>query len=146
MVSGVRANATVLTRATDGALAGLAGGVVFGVLMAVMGMLPMVAMLVGSTSPVVGAVVHLVISAGLGMLFALVVPAWSIAMTLVAGAVYGVVWWVLGPLLIMPTVLGMSGMVFTIDAAALVSLVGHVLFGVVAAAVLVGLRRRRARA
>lgn len=146
MVSGVRANASVLTRAADGALAGLAGGMVFGALMAMMGMLPMVAMLVGSTSPVVGAVVHLVISAGLGVLFALVLPALGFAMTLLAGAVYGVVWWVLGPLLIMPMVLGMSEMVFTIDTAALASLVGHVLFGVVTAAVLVVLRRRRARA
>ncbi|WP_225924566.1 hypothetical protein [Pseudonocardia abyssalis] len=130
----------------DGVLAGLAGGVMFGALMAMMGMLPMVAMLVGSTSPVVGAIVHLVISAGLGVLFALVVPAWSVAMTLVAGAVYGVVWWVLGPLLIMPTVLGMSQMVFVVDTTALFSLMGHVIFGVVAAAVLVALRRRRARA
>ncbi|MBW0114553.1 hypothetical protein I4J48_04700 [Pseudonocardia sp. KRD-169] len=146
MVSDTRTTATMLTRAMDGVLAGLAGGVMFGALMAMMGMLPMVAMLVGSTSPVVGAIVHLVISAGLGVLFALVVPAWSVAMTLVAGAVYGVVWWVLGPLLIMPTVLGMSQMVFVVDTTALFSLMGHVIFGVVAAAVLVALRRRRARA
>jgi hypothetical protein len=57
-----------------------------------------------------------------------------------------VVWWVLGPLLIMPTVLGMSQTVFVIDSAALFSLMGHVIFGVVAAAVLVVLRRRRTRA
>ncbi|MDN5933298.1 MAG: hypothetical protein L0I24_19900 [Pseudonocardia sp.] len=136
----------MLTRVMDGVLAGLAGGVMFGALMAMMGMLPMVAMLVGSTSPVVGAIVHLVISAVLGVLLALVVPAWSVAMTLVAGAVYGVIWWVLGPLLIMPTVLGMSQMVFVVDTAALLSLMGHVIFGVVAAAVLVAVRRRRARA
>lgn len=146
MVSGVRSTPTILTRAVHGALAGLAGGVVFGVLMAMMGMLPMVAMLVGSTSPVVGALVHLVISAGLGVLLALVLPPLGLAVTLLAGAAYGVVWWVLGPLLIMPTVLGMSEMVFTIDSAALSSLAGHVLFGVVTAAVLVVLRRRRARA
>lgn len=146
MVSDTRTMATMLTRVMDGVLAGLAGGVMFGALMAMMGMLPMVAMLVGSTSPVVGAIVHLVISAVLGVLLALVVPAWSVAMTLVAGAVYGVIWWVLGPLLIMPTVLGMSQMVFVVDTAALLSLMGHVIFGVVAAAVLVAVRRRRARA
>lgn len=136
----------MLTRAMNGVLAGLAGGLVFGALMAMMGMLPMVAMLVGSTSVVVGAVVHLVISAGLGMLFALVVPSLSTGMMVVAGAVYGVVWWVLGPLLIMPTLLGMTQMIFTVDSAALMSLVGHVLFGVVAAGVLLALRRRAVRA
>lgn len=146
MVSGVRTGAGMLTRAMNGVLAGLAGGLVFGALMAMMGMLPMVAMLVGSTSAVVGAVVHLVISAGLGALFALVVPSLSTGMMVVAGAVYGVVWWVLGPLLIMPTLLGMTQMIFTVDSAALMSLVGHVLFGVVAAGVLLALRRRAARA
>lgn len=146
MVSGVRTGAGMLTRAMNGVLAGLAGGLVFGALMAMMGMLPMVAMLVGSTSVVVGAVVHLVISAGLGMLFALVVPSLSTGMMVVAGAVYGVVWWVLGPLLIMPTLLGMTQMIFTVDSAALMSLVGHVLFGVVAAGVLLALRRRAVRA
>lgn len=146
MVSGVRTGAGMLTRAMNGVLAGLAGGLVFGALMAMMGMLPMVAMLVGSTSAVVGAVVHLVISAGLGALFALVVPSLSTGMMVVAGAVYGVVWWVLGPLLIMPTLLGMTQMIFTVDSAALMSLVGHVLFGVVAAGVLLALRRRAVRA
>lgn len=146
MVSGVRTGAAMLTRAMNGVLAGLAGGLVFGALMAMMGMLPMVAMLVGSTSAVVGAVVHLVISAGLGALFALVVPSLSTGMMAVAGAVYGVVWWVLGPLLIMPTLLGTTQMIFTVDSAALMSLVGHVLFGVVAAGVLLALRRRAVRA
>lgn len=114
--------------------------------MAMMGMLPMIAMLIGSTSAVVGAVVHLVISAGLGVLFALVVPSLGTGMMLVAGAVYGVVWWVLGPLLIMPTVLGMSAMVFVIDTTALFSLMEHVIFGLVAAGVLLVLHRRHARA
>jgi uncharacterized membrane protein YagU involved in acid resistance len=146
MVSGVRTGPGMLTRALNGVLAGLAGGLVFGALMAMMGMLPMVAMLVGSTSAVVGAVVHLVISAGLGGLFALVVPSLSTGMMVVAGAAYGVVWWVLGALLIMPTLLGMTQMIFTVDTAALMSLVGHVLFGVVAAGVLLALRRRAVRA
>jgi uncharacterized membrane protein len=51
MVSDTRTTATMLTRAMDGVLAGLAGGVMFGALMAMMGMLPLVAMLVGSTAP-----------------------------------------------------------------------------------------------
>ncbi len=60
----------VIARGVAGAAAGIAGGLIFGVLMVIKGMLPMVAMLVGSSSAVVGALVHLIISAGLGALFA----------------------------------------------------------------------------
>ncbi len=109
-------------------------------MMAMMGMLPMVAMLVGSTSPVVGALVHLVISTGLGVLFAVAVPAMGVAPTLAAGGIYGMLWWVLGPLLIMPAWLGAP--LFTIDATALASLMGHVVFGLVASGALLVLARR----
>ena len=47
----------------QGAIAGLVGGVVFGIMMAMMGMLPMVGMLIGVESAVVGFIVHLAISA-----------------------------------------------------------------------------------
>ena len=140
MATRTQGSTAFMTRTRNGALAGIGGGIVFGALMAMMGMLPMIAMLVGSTSAVVGALVHLVTSAGLGVLFALVVPALAAPALLGAGALYGVVWWVLGPLLIMPAWLG--GPLFTIDTMALTSLMGHVVFGVVAAGVLVLLRRR----
>lgn len=133
-------SSTVTSRILHGALAGIAGGIVFGMLMAMMGMLPMVAMLVGSSSAGVGALVHLVISAGLGALFGLVVPATTIWALLGAGAVYGMVWWVLGPLVIMPGWLGMP--LFTVDQTAVMSLMGHVIYGLVTAGVLYPLRRR----
>lgn len=129
----------LVSRALSGALAGIAGGIVFGMLMAMMGMLPMVAMLVGSQSAVVGGLVHLVISVGIGALFGLVVPATTLGPLLGAGAVYGMVWWVLGPLVIMPARLGMP--LFMINQAAWMSLMGHVIYGLVAAAVLFALRR-----
>ena len=53
-----------------GAYAGLAGGVVFGAMMAMMGMLPMIGMMVGVPSAGVGFLVHLVISALIGISFA----------------------------------------------------------------------------
>ncbi|GGM62847.1 hypothetical protein GCM10012275_36950 [Longimycelium tulufanense] len=130
----------LVSRALTGAVAGIAGGIVFGILMAMMGFLPMVAMLVGSESAVVGAIVHLVISAGIGALFGLIVPAAGIGALLGYGAAYGVVWWVLGGLLIMPAWLGMP--VFVFNATAWQSLMGHVLYGLVTAATLFGLRRR----
>lgn len=85
MATTTQSRSGMMTRAMNGAMAGIAGGIVFGALMAMMGMLPMIAMLVGSTSAVVGALVHPVISAGLGVLFALIMPALPGAATLAAG-------------------------------------------------------------
>jgi hypothetical protein len=54
-----------------GVVGGLIGGLVFGIMMAMMGMIPMIASLVGSQSPLVGWLVHLAISAFIGLTFAL---------------------------------------------------------------------------
>ncbi|GAA2007297.1 hypothetical protein GCM10009799_38580 [Nocardiopsis rhodophaea] len=136
------ARSHAVTHAWRGVLAGLVGGIVFGVLMAMMGMLPMVAMLVGSQNPAVGGVVHLVISAGIGLVFGVLVGAFAdrIWALLGAGVVYGMVWWVLGALVLMPTMLGMP--VFNINQTAMMSLMGHVVYGLVTAAALYGLSRR----
>ncbi len=140
----------LVSRAGSGALAGIAGGIVFGMLMAMMGMLPMVGMLVGVENAGVGFLVHLVNSAIIGAAFG--VLAWPITTkigpVLGAGMAYGVVWWVLGALLLMPLWLSvtadpmMRSMVFTVGSAQWMSLMGHVIFGLVTAAVLFGLRRR----
>jgi uncharacterized membrane protein YagU involved in acid resistance len=129
----------VPARLVAGVVAGLAGGVVFGMLMAMMGMLPMIAMLVGSSSAAAGAGVHLVISAGIGAVFGLLAPRTGWGGLLAAGAVYGMAWWVLGPLVLMPAMLGMPLLV--INMTAMASLMGHVIFGLVAAAVLGPVRR-----
>jgi hypothetical protein len=86
-------------------------------MMAMMGMLPMVAMLMKSQSPVVGFMVHLVISAGIGAVYGLVASRLPkrVGTGIVAGAVNGVIWWVLGALILMPLMLGMGDMVLTID-------------------------------
>ncbi|WP_246631627.1 hypothetical protein [Pseudonocardia nigra] len=144
MATNMRADAGLVSRAANGVVAGIAGGIVFGILMAMMGMLPMVAMLVGSSSAVVGAVMHLVISAAFGLVFAVAVPATGTGALLGAGAIYGVLLWVVGPLLIMPAWLGMP--LFMINGMTLMSLLGHVLYGLVAAGVLAALRRRTVRA
>lgn len=71
--------AALPARLVAGLVSGLAGGVVFGVLMQMMGMVPMVAMLVGSESVAVGWLVHLTISAFIGATYALLfarLPAW----------------------------------------------------------------------
>lgn len=130
----------VPARLAAGAVAGLAGGIVFGMLMAMMGMLSTVAMMVGSSSAVVGAMVHLVISAGIGALFGLIAPHTGWVGILIAGAVYGMVWWVLGPLVLMPAMMGMP--LFAINMTAIMSLMGHVIYGLVTATVLQPVRHR----
>lgn len=119
---------------TAGVIGGLAGGVVFGMMMAVMGMLPTIAGLVGSSSAAVGFLVHMVISAAIGAGFAFL-PALaqpSFGSGLLWGIVYGAIWWVLGPLVIMPVMMGMGlqlTMAFT--GPMLTSLMGHMIYGLV---------------
>ncbi|MBO0594975.1 hypothetical protein I2485_08180 [Nesterenkonia sp. E16_7] len=110
---------------------GLAGGLAFGALMAMMDMLPMIASLVGSTSAGVGFGVHLVISVliGLGLTVLLGHTLSSYGRGAIVGLLYGALWWVLGPLLIMPLLMGMP--VFTLDAPALWSLMGHLIYGLI---------------
>ncbi len=54
-------------RISAGVIGGIAGGLVFGVLMAMMGMLPMIASMIGSNSPLVGFGIHTVISILIGL-------------------------------------------------------------------------------
>lgn len=120
----------------NGAIAGVAGGVVFGILMAMMGMLPVIAGMVGSASPIVGFGIHLMISAIIGAGFALALGrfASSTARSLVAGAGYGMFWWLLGPLTVMPLMMGMGlGSQWTGAAIghAMPSLMGHVIYGLI---------------
>lgn len=116
---------------SSGVLGGLAGGVVFGLIMQAMGLLPQVAMLVGGEGVAVGWLTHLAISAFFGGTFGMVVgsrvSAWAPMVALGAG--YGVFLWVVGALLIMPARLGMP--MFEINTTTLQSLVGHIVFGAV---------------
>lgn len=124
---------------------GLAGGLAFGLLMQMMGMMPMVAMLVGSDSTAVGWLLHLAISAFIGATFGVLLGrrVTSIPRGLGLGVGYGILWWVLGALIIMPASLGMP--IFAIGGMSLQSLMGHMLFGAVLGAV-VALSARAGRA
>ena len=134
-------------RVVAGVAGGLAGGVVFGILMQTWGMLPMVAMLVDSESVAVGWLVHLVISALFGVIFAVLFGRWAATPTPAAGIglAYGVLWWVLGALLIMPAWLGMNAMIFELNTGAWRSLLGHLIYGLLLGVVyaLAGPRLRR---
>jgi uncharacterized membrane protein YagU involved in acid resistance len=127
-----------------GAIAGLGGGLLFGMMMAMMGMLPMVGMLVRQENSLVGFIVHMAISAILGVIYGVIATrlpsGWAPAVA--AGVIYGIVWWILGALLMMPLMLGMNDMIFVIEQAQLMSLMGHVVFGVVTALLFIPLNKR----
>lgn len=117
------------------ATAGLGGGGVFGILMALMSMLPMVGMLVGQDSALVGFFVHLAISAFIGAVYGLVIDRFAATtpVALVGCVVYGIVWWVLGALIMMPLFLRMTDMVFVVGSMQWTSLLADILFGLVTA-------------
>jgi hypothetical protein len=119
-----------------GVAGGLAGGTLFGMMMGTMGMLPMIGMMVGQPSAIAGAAVHMAISAGIGASFAVLFGrvVRSSRGGLLAGTLYGATWWVLGPLFLMPWMMGMgfgSHLNLSAASAALPSLMGHLAYGVV---------------
>lgn len=117
-------------RLTAGIVGGLAGGVLFGAMMHMMGMIGMVGGLVGQETAAIGWVVHLGISVLLGLVYAFTfgVLSSSWGRTVGFGAVYGVIWWVLGALLIMPAWMGMP--VLQVGEMQIQSLIGHLVYGV----------------
>jgi uncharacterized membrane protein YagU involved in acid resistance len=129
----MKMNARTLIRGVYG---GLAGGVVFGAMMGMMGMLPMIGQMVGSPTALVGFLVHMVNSAIIGAGFAVVFSKFvhGIGSGLSAGVAYGSAWWILGPLTLMPLFMGMGlGVNWNATAAAamLPSLAGHMMYGAI---------------
>jgi len=141
---------------TAGIVAGLIAGVVFGIMMTVMhaptpegGSMPMMAMVaqvVNSKSLAVGWLYHLVNSAVIGALFG-----WLLGNRIGGygsaagwGSGYGVFWWILGGLILMPMFLGMPAFaplqMPMMRPVAFASLMGHVLFGVILGSAFIPLR------
>lgn len=121
-----------------GAVASVVGGLAFTIVMLWMDLLPNVAGLVGATSEVVGFIVHMVISAIIGGTYGLLFrrEATTLGASLVWGLIYGFLWWVLGPLSLMPRILG-QGIQWTPAAVGngFPSLVGHLAYGAATAMV-----------
>ncbi len=123
-----------------GAYGGLVGGVVFGAMMGMMGMLPMIGKMVAyQTVPrgvVSGLLGHLIFSSLIGASFAALLHRFlhSKSSGLGYGLTYGATWWFLGPLTLMPLLMGMGlGVNWNAAAASqmLPSLVGHLLYGAI---------------
>ncbi len=120
---------------TAGGLAGLVGGWAFGIWMAKANFFPLIAGLVNSTSPLVGHLLHfvfaLIIGATFGLLFARDVR--GLGSCLGWGLGYGIFWWFLGPLTILPLWQGHTPDWGFAHAQGLFgSLVGHIVYGLLA--------------
>ncbi|AOM84082.1 hypothetical protein [Salisediminibacterium beveridgei] len=117
-----------------GVIAGLTGGLIFGILMQMMGMIEMIAMMAGSSSLFVGWLIHMIISIVFGVSFTVLAPKFNNLPLFTI--LFGVVIWVIGPLVIMPMMLGMGTMLmnaFAMDQ--LMSLGTHLFFAVIVAVV-----------
>lgn len=131
-----------------GLAASLGGGIAFGVLLYWTGRLRTVAALVGADSLLVGGLVHLFIGAVIGMsyggLFRYEAP--DIASGIGWGLAYGFIWWVLGPLTLLPILLGnqfaWSGVAV---ADTLPLLFGHLAYGSLTGVAFSHLERRQRR-
>ncbi len=129
-----------------GAAASVVGGLLFSLIMLATGELSRVAALVHQSSPVLGFVIHLGISALIGMSYGLLFgdEAPNVGLAIVWGLVYGLAWWFLGALTLFPLLLG-GPFIWTVGAAgaALPALVGHLLYGAGLAVTFLLLERRQ---
>jgi hypothetical protein len=153
-------------RVVAGMVAGILAGVIFGFMMQVMSaptpdgrtvpMMAMVAQVVRSDSLAVGWIYHLFNSAIIGAIFG-----WALGDRVAGrlgaaagwGAVYGLAWWILGGLILMPVFLGMPAFaplqMPPMRPVAMGSLMGHLAYGLVLGTATVWLRTHaidRARA
>ena len=115
-----------------GVVSGLVGGAIFTGVMAQIGFFGAVASLIRATSPVTGFLVHMLIAVIVGTTYALLFrrQSYDVGSALGWGVSYGFIWWVLGPLTLMPVILGTTP-VWTVDVAAQVypNLIGHLGYG-----------------
>ncbi|WCK52958.1 hypothetical protein PP175_16205 [Aneurinibacillus sp. Ricciae_BoGa-3] len=113
-----------------GIIGSLAGGLVFGMMMAMMGMLPMIAGIVHSQSAGIGFLVHMMISFIFGIVFTVFtgIVKWN---GIISGVVYGIVLWLLFPFILMPMMMRTPNMAFHFTTASMMSLVGHMIYGLV---------------
>ena len=111
---------------------GLVGGLLFSMIMLQTNFLPKVADLVGATSSVAGFFVHLVIAVLIGTSYGVLFrrQSYDVGSALGWGVSYGFLWSILGPLTLMPVLLGSTPQ-WTVEAvgAAFPNLIGHLVYG-----------------
>jgi hypothetical protein len=131
-----------------GAIAGFAGGLVSSPIMLKTGVLTKVAGLDTSFTNWHGLLVHLLVSACIGMMFGLLFrnESTNLSTGVAWGWVFGLIWWYLGPMTLLPLALtGVCDWSTSAASALLPSLIGHLVFGAVTAWVFLVLQDRYLR-
>jgi hypothetical protein len=127
----------LVTGAAAGVLAGIPLGIIMQIRDADPKMMPGVQMidqvgdLISDPSTGLGWLIHLFNSALFGAVFVLLFSRWLTRRgpAMLLGLLYGVAWWVVGALWIMPAWPGMDAMVFEVGANQWWSLAGHLIYG-----------------
>ena len=130
-----------------GAAASVVGGSLFTVVLLLIGSLQGMANIFGSSSLAFGVVITTIVSAFIGMSYGLLFrnEAPDAGSAVAWGLVYGLLWWFIGPMTLLPILLGGSFSWTTTTAAALLpSLVGHLIYGAATAFTFLTLERRHA--
>ena len=121
-----------------GAVAGFAGGLVSSPIMLKTSVLTKVAGLDTSFSNWHGLLLHLLVSTAIGMTFGLLFrnESTNLSAGVAWGWLFGLIWWYLGPMTLLPLVLtGVCDWSTDAASALLPSLIGHLVFGAVTACV-----------
>jgi uncharacterized membrane protein YagU involved in acid resistance len=127
-----------------GALAGIAGGLLYALVLLATGSWSQIAAVVGGSSPWLGFAVHLLISIVVGITYGLLFQreAPNLASGIAWGLCYGLIGWFIGPLTLLPASQGAPLWTQAQARAQFPSLVGQLIYGAIAAAAFWALERR----
>jgi hypothetical protein len=131
-----------------GGLAGLVGGLVSLPVMNATGILPMIAGVDTSFGGIRGPIIHLLVSAGIGMSYGFLFrdEAPCIGLGVPWGFLFGVIWWYVGPLTLLPLILtGVYDWRASAAVALFPTLIGHLIYGGTTALTFLLLERRYKR-
>jgi hypothetical protein len=115
-----------------GGLAGLVGGLVSIPVMEATGILPRIGGLDTSFGGIRGPIIHLLVSSGIGMSYGFLFrdEAPSISLGVPWGFLFGLIWWYVGPLTLLPLILtGVYDWRASAAVALFPSLIGHLIYG-----------------
>lgn len=128
------------TNAILGGIAGTLAGCATCALAGALDMLPTLALPLGSQSAALGACVHLVVSAALGAVFAVYMGVATRLRDLVtAGILYGAIWWLAVPMLLIPAWFSQDTNLVVVQFAVL-SMAGQAIYGPITGALVYALR------
>jgi hypothetical protein len=131
-----------------GAAAGLVGGIIASPILLATGVLPRVAGFATSFSGVRGILIHLIVSALIGMTYGVLFrnEASSLGLGVAWGWLFGLIWWYAGPLTLLPLIqTGVCDWSTDAASALLPSLMGHLIYGAATALTFMLLERRYTR-